>query len=76
MTTTTGLSYGAAPNHEIHADNGINYAYREIGTGTVALVLSQHFRGNLENWDPRLVEPKASSESCPHAWNADTGAST
>lgn len=37
MTTTTGLSYGTAPNHVIHADNGIDHAYREIGTGTAYL---------------------------------------
>jgi hypothetical protein len=56
MTATTGLSYGTAPNQVIRADNGIDYAYREIGTGTVPLVLLQHFRGNLENWDHRLVD--------------------
>ena len=56
MTTTTVLSYGTAPNQVIHADNGIDYAYREIGAGTVPLVLLQHFRGNLENWDPQLVD--------------------
>ena len=47
MTTTTGLSYNAAANQVTHADNGIDYAYREIATSTVPLVLLQHFRGNL-----------------------------
>jgi pimeloyl-ACP methyl ester carboxylesterase len=60
MTTTTGLSYGTAPNQVVHADNGIDYTYREIGSGTVPLVLLQHFRGNLENWDPQLVDALAS----------------
>src|ERR1700722_12275175 len=50
MTTTTGLSYGSAPNQLIRAGNGIDYAHREIGSSTVPLVLLQHFRGNLENW--------------------------
>ena len=56
MTTATDLRYGTAPNKAIHADNGIDYAYREIGASTVPLVLLQHFRGNLENWDPPLVD--------------------
>jgi len=56
MTTATDLSYGTAPTKAIHADNGIDYAYREIGASTVPLVLLQHFRGNLENWDPPLVD--------------------
>jgi len=47
MTATTGLSYGTAPNQVISADNGIDYAYREIGAVAVPLVLLQHFRGNL-----------------------------
>jgi pimeloyl-ACP methyl ester carboxylesterase len=60
MTTTTEVSYSTAPNQVIHADNGIAYAYLEIGTGTVPLVLLQHFRGNLENWEPQLVDALAS----------------
>src|ERR1700757_1962136 len=60
MTTPTILSYGTAPNQVIHADNGIEYAYRELGTSTVPLVLLQHFRGNLENWDPPLIDALAS----------------
>jgi pimeloyl-ACP methyl ester carboxylesterase len=76
MTTTTGLSYGTAPNQFIHADNGIDYAFREIGTGTVPLVLLQHFRGNLENWDPPLVDALASQRRVVAFDNAGVGAST
>jgi pimeloyl-ACP methyl ester carboxylesterase len=76
MTTTTGLSYGTAPNRVIHADNGIDYAYREIGTGTVPLVLLQHFRGNLENWDPPLVDTLASQRRVVAFDNAGVGATT
>jgi pimeloyl-ACP methyl ester carboxylesterase len=76
MTTTTALSYGTAPNQVIHADNGIDYAYREIGTGTVPLVLLQHFRGNLENWDPRLVDVLASQRRVVAFDNAGVGATT
>jgi hypothetical protein len=37
--------YLAAPNSVVSAANGIDYAYREVGEGTPALVLLQHFRG-------------------------------
>src|SRR6201998_4819794 len=76
MTTTTVLSYGTAPNQVIHADNGIDYTYREIGTGTVPLVLLQHFRGNLENWDPQLVDALASQRRVVAFDNVGVGATT
>src|ERR1700739_3619300 len=74
MTTTTVLSYGTAPNQVIHADNDIDYAYREIGTGTVPLVLLQHFRGNLENWDPPLVDALGSQRRVVAFDNVGVGA--
>jgi pimeloyl-ACP methyl ester carboxylesterase len=76
MTTTTELSYGIAPNQVIRAGNGIDYAYREIGTSTVPLVLLQHFRGNLENWDPQLVDALASRRRVVAFDNVGVGATT
>jgi pimeloyl-ACP methyl ester carboxylesterase len=76
MTTTTAVSYSTAPNQVIHADNGIAYAYRESGTGTVPLVLLQHFRGNLENWDPDLVDALASQRRVVAFDNVGVGATT
>jgi pimeloyl-ACP methyl ester carboxylesterase len=76
MTTTTAVSYSTAPNQVIHADNGIAYAYREIGAGTVPLVLLQHFRGNLENWDPPLVDALAAERRAIAFDNAGVGATT
>jgi pimeloyl-ACP methyl ester carboxylesterase len=76
MTTTTELSYGTAPNRVIQAGNCIDYAYREIGTGTVPLVLLQHFRGNLENWDPQLVDALASRRRVVAFDNVGVGATT
>jgi hypothetical protein len=36
--------------------NGVSYAYRRPGpVSGPPLVLLQHFRGNLENWDPSLL---------------------
>jgi pimeloyl-ACP methyl ester carboxylesterase len=43
----------------VAADNGIEYAYRDAGDGAVPLVLLQHFRGNLDNWDPALIDALA-----------------
>ena len=40
--------------------NGISFAYRRIGPSFgVPLVLLQHFRGNMDNWDPLLVDALA-----------------
>jgi pimeloyl-ACP methyl ester carboxylesterase len=39
---------------------GIDIAYRRFGRpGEVPLVLLQHFRGNLDNWDPALSDALA-----------------
>jgi pimeloyl-ACP methyl ester carboxylesterase len=50
----------AAPNQFVEAANGIRYAYRRFGKkGGVPLVLMQHFRGNLDNWDSVLLDTLA-----------------
>src|SRR6478735_4850545 len=60
MTTTEqetmSAGYADCPTQRIAADNDVVYAYRDVGTGDVPLVLLQHFRGNLDNWDPALVD--------------------
>jgi pimeloyl-ACP methyl ester carboxylesterase len=76
MTSTTTLGYATAPNQVIRAYNGIDYAYREIGSGAVPLVLTQHFRGNLENWDPNLVDALASHRRVIAFDNVGVGATT
>ena len=43
---------GRDPNSRVDAGNGIEHASRDVGDGAVPPVLLQHFRGNLENWDP------------------------
>ena len=55
-TQSKASSYSALPTNKITASNGIEFAYREVGTSTVPLVLLQHFRGNLDNWDPALID--------------------
>jgi hypothetical protein len=57
----TSDSYAQLPNELARAANGIDYAYRDTGpsasgtdaSGTVPLVLFQHFRGNPDSWIPR-----------------------
>jgi pimeloyl-ACP methyl ester carboxylesterase len=75
-TTSTGSGYLAAPNGVLRAANGIGYAYREIGEGTPPLVLLQHFRGNLDNWDPALIDALASGRRVVAFDNVGVGGST
>jgi len=36
---------------------GVRFAYRRLGPdGAVPLILLQHFRGNMDNWDPDVVD--------------------
>jgi pimeloyl-ACP methyl ester carboxylesterase len=55
--------YAALPNERVSAANGVEYAYRDTGasaaTGALPLVLFQHFRGNLDSWDPALIDALA-----------------
>ena len=55
-TQSNASSYAALPTNKITARNGIKYAYREVGTSPMPLLLLQHFRGNLDNWDPALID--------------------
>jgi pimeloyl-ACP methyl ester carboxylesterase len=53
------VSQLTAPNLTIEADNGVTYAYRRFGASGdrwPPLLFLQHFRGNLDNWDPLLVD--------------------
>src|SRR5262245_8941326 len=58
-TADTQSTYTDASTHRVAAGNGIEYAYRDLGESEVTLVLLQHFRGNLDNWDPALVDALA-----------------
>ncbi|MDQ0921509.1 pimeloyl-ACP methyl ester carboxylesterase [Pseudarthrobacter sp. W1I19] len=58
---TSNSSITTAKTLIVHAENDVTYAYRILGAskGEVPLVLLQHFRGNLDNWDPALVDALA-----------------
>jgi len=68
--------YAEASIQRIAAANGIEYAYRDVGEGDVPLVLLQHFRGNLDNWDPALIDALASSRRVVTFDNTGVGATT
>ncbi|MDQ1695135.1 MAG: hypothetical protein QOJ03_488 [Frankiaceae bacterium] len=55
----THTAYTEAVSQHVKADNEIEYSYRDVGEGEIPLVLLQHFRGNLDNWDPALIDALA-----------------
>src|SRR6266581_1621043 len=57
--TDTSTAFADASTQRVTAENGIEYAYRDLGQCDVPLILLQHFRGNLDNWDPALVDDLA-----------------
>jgi pimeloyl-ACP methyl ester carboxylesterase len=60
VTTAQRQAYSDVPTKVVAAANDIGYAYRDVGSGAPPLVLLQHFRGNLDNWDPALIDALAS----------------
>lgn len=70
------MSYSKSTTQRIKAWNGVEYAYREVGEGAVPLVLLHHFRGNLENWDPALVDALAADRRVIAFDNTGVGATT
>ena len=81
MTTTseqptTETGYTGASTERVTAANGIEYAYRDLGESEVPLVLLQHFRGNLDNWDPALVDELAAERRVIAFDNVGVGATT
>ena len=69
--------YSQLANLAVSAANGIDYAYRDTGgrEGGVPLVLLQHFRGNLDNWDPALIDALAAGRRVITFDNAGVGGS-
>ena len=58
--TTQVATYVDADNQVLSASNGVDYAYRSTGASDgTPLVMLQHFRGNLDNWDPALIDALA-----------------
>jgi pimeloyl-ACP methyl ester carboxylesterase len=76
MSATAIVSYSDASTQGVVAGNAIEYAYRDLGAGDVPLVLLQHFRGNLDNWDPALVDALAADRRVVTFDNVGVGGTT
>jgi pimeloyl-ACP methyl ester carboxylesterase len=75
-TSPTIGRYQASLTRVVAAANGVDYAYRDVGEATPPLVLLQHFRGNLDNWDPALIDALATDRRVLTFDNAGVGGST
>lgn len=77
--TTTEVTQLTAPNETVDAANGIVYTYRRFGNalrGVSPVLFLQHFRGNLDNWDPALVDGIAGQREVILFDNAGVGRSS
>ena len=80
MSTTSHVpvitSYAKAPARTITV-GGTTYAYRELGPkGGVPVVFFVHLAANLDNWDPRIVDPIAKNRHVITFDQRGVGAST
>src|SRR5947209_7855393 len=65
-----------APTHYVEG-HGIRFAYRRLGPATgTPLVLLQHFSGNIDAWDPAIVNALATDRPVIAFDNAGVGRST
>jgi pimeloyl-ACP methyl ester carboxylesterase len=56
---------------------GVQFAYRRFGrAAALPLVMLQHFRGNLDNWDPALTDALAAEREVVLVDYAGVGSST
>jgi pimeloyl-ACP methyl ester carboxylesterase len=75
-TDTLAGYTNASTQRVITSDGATEYVYRDLGEGDVPLVLLQHFRGNLDNWDPALVDALAADRRVVTFDNVGVGATT
>ena len=65
-----------APTHYVEG-HGIRFAYRRLGPSTgTPLILLQHFSGNIDAWDPAVVNALAADRPVIAFDNARVGLST
>jgi pimeloyl-ACP methyl ester carboxylesterase len=53
------MTYAELENLTVNSGDGLKFAYRDTGGDGRPVVLFQHFRGNLDNWDPALIDDLA-----------------
>lgn len=69
-------AYKDAPARTITA-GGVTYAYRELGPkGGIPVIFFVHLAANLDNWDPRIVDPIAKGHHVITFDNRGVGASS
>lgn len=69
--------YVRAETMAISTADGARFAYRRVGpAGSHPLVLLQHFRGNLDNWDPALIDALAAGREVIAFDNSGVGGSS
>ena len=69
-------SYKDAPTRTVSA-GGVDFAYRELGPKAgVPVIFLVHLAGNLDNWDPRVVDGIAAKHRVITFDNRGVGAST
>jgi pimeloyl-ACP methyl ester carboxylesterase len=82
---STSEAFSGAPAGQLTAENlsvevgDVAFAYRRFGNrhaAAPALVMLQHFRGNLDNWDPALVDCLAQDREVILVDNRGVGGST
>lgn len=69
-------SYAQAPTRTVEA-GGVTYAYRELGPKSgIPVVFFVHLAGNMDNWDPRIVDPIAKNRHVITFDQSGVGSST
>src|SRR5438105_11343745 len=69
-------SYKNAPTQTVAA-GGVDFAYREVGSKSgLPVIFLVHLAGNLDNWDPRVVDGIAAKHRVITFDNRGVGAST
>ena len=71
-----GLTHNTAETQLVEGA-GVDFAYRRFGRpAQLPLVMLQHFRGNLDNWDPALTDAIAAEREVILVDYAGVGSST
>jgi pimeloyl-ACP methyl ester carboxylesterase len=75
-TASAAITHNSAETLFVEAD-GIEFAHRRFGRpAELPLVMLQHFRGNLDNWDPALTDALAAEREVILVDYAGVGSST
>ena len=70
------MGYSDLANLSVAGRDGVVYAYRDTGGTGTPLLLLQHFRGNLDNWDPPLIDALSDERRVVTFDNVGVGATT